>query len=89
MSGKAHPEDEKPNAIFHHDKISETAASAHNPLFPSSGVMLYRVTVANGAALTTVDVEAATGDEAAAKAIAGQPGLKVAHVEPAPQKRAA
>ena len=77
--------DTKPNAIFHHQERSETAATVGDAKFPNGGEQLYRVTVANGAALSFVDVRASGGDDAAAKALNGQPGLKVAHVEPAPQ----
>lgn len=62
---------------------SETAANASRRLFGSSGVMTYRVVMMNGAAQSVVNVEAATGDDAADKALARHPGLKVAYVGPA------
>lgn len=66
---------------------SDTAATAGDPKFPPSGVQKYRVTMLNGAARHFVDVDAATGDEASDKAAEIQPGLKVVHIEPAPQQR--
>jgi hypothetical protein len=68
-----------------HRENSPTAASAHNPLFGPSGVQTYRVRVAGPGGMSYVDVEAATGDEAAAKALESNPGAKVANVSPAPQ----
>lgn len=82
--------DTKPNAVFHHQEHSPTAASIGSEVsYPNGGMQLYRVTVANGSALSFVDVEASGGDDAATKALQANPGLKVAHVEPAPQKKAA
>lgn len=68
-----------------HKEASPTAASAGNPLFSSSGVITYRVLLA-GAGVAGVDVDAASGDEAADMALAQYPGAKVTHVAPAPQK---
>ncbi len=66
---------------------SPTAASAANPLFGPSGVIPYRVIVDTAmGGRTFVDVDAATGDDAASKALAQFPGAKVALVEPAPQR---
>ena len=66
--------------------ISETASTRGSPVqYPESGPMVYRVTLSNGMALTYYDVEAKGGDDAAEKALARHPGMKVAHVEPAPQ----
>lgn len=82
--------DTKPNAVFHHQEHSATAATIGSEVsYPNGGEQLYRVTLANGAALSSFDVMASGGDDAANKAIAQKPGLKVAHVEPAPQKKAA
>lgn len=82
--------DTKPNAVLHHQEHSSTAATIGSEVsFPDGGRQLYRVTVANGAALSFIDVEAIGGDDAANKVLADNPGLKVAHVEPAPQKKAA
>ncbi len=60
--------------------ISPTAASAFNPLFPTSGPMLYRVEFERGA---FEDVMAATGDAAAEAGLRLQPGGKVVRVNPA------
>lgn len=68
-----------------HQERSPTAATLGNELYKPSGSMTYRVTVSNGSALTPVDVEAETGDEAARLALVQNPGCKVAHVAPAPQ----
>jgi hypothetical protein len=78
----------KEGALVHKEN-SPTAASATNRLFPPSGVMPYRVVMqtAMGGFMKT-DVEAATGDEAAEKALAEYPGSKVANVTPAPQNNA-
>ncbi len=65
-------------------EISPTAASAHNRLYEASGVMKYRVVLAQtGGARTATTVDAATGDEAAEKALVRHPGWKVAYVGPA------
>ena len=61
---------------------SETAATVGHELFGPSGAMDYRVTMADGR--KTV-VNAKTGDDAAASALA-ELGGKVVHVEPAPKK---
>jgi len=61
--------------------ISPTAASAFNPLYASSGVMKYRCVLKDG---SFIDVDAATGDDAAAKAISAR-GLFVQSVNPAPK----
>lgn len=62
---------------------SETAATVGKELYKASGPMTYRVTMA-GAGVGFLDVEAATGDEAASKALTRYGG-KVVLVEPAPQ----
>ncbi len=64
--------------------VSPTAANAFNPLFGTSGVMKYRVALRDG---SMVDVEAATGDEAANAALGRHPGGFVTAVNPAPQVR--
>lgn len=71
--------------VLSHSTLSPTAATVGNRLFGESGVMTYRVTIKNGDLFIPVDVDAATGDDAAAKAIAKAGGGKVTHVEPAPQ----
>lgn len=63
---------------------SETAATVGRKLYPDSGPMLYRVMLAGGT-VPWADIEAATGDDAAAKVLARHGG-KVVHVEPAPQQ---
>lgn len=62
---------------------SPTAANSSKRLYGPSGVMTYRVVLMNGSAQTVVNVEAATGDEAAEKALTGHVGQKVAYVGPA------
>jgi hypothetical protein len=65
--------------------VSETAASASNPIFGESGVIRYRVVVGqSGGGLSSTVVEAATGDKAAEAALRkfGM-GWKVTHVAPA------
>ena len=62
---------------------SKTAASSINRLYGPSGAMTYRVVLMNGTAQTIINVDAATGDEAADKALARHPGQKVAYVAPA------
>ncbi len=62
---------------------SATAASSSKRLFGASGAMDYRVVLVNGSAQSAVTVNAATGDDAAAQALAGHPGQKVAYVGPA------
>ena len=66
------------------DEVSPTAASAFNPIHPTSGSILYRCALRDG---SYVDVEAATGDEAALKALAKRPGAFVTGINPAPQAR--
>lgn len=61
--------------------ISPTAASEFNPLYKPSGVMVYRCVLKDG---SFIDVSAATGDEAAAKAVSAR-GLFVQSVNPAPK----
>jgi hypothetical protein len=72
-----------------HTENSPTAATVGNRLFPNSGVMTYRVGVQGPMGLTNVDVEAATGDEAAIKALESYPGAKVTLVVPAPHRQEA
>ncbi len=62
---------------------SATAASSTKRLFGSSGAMDYRVVLVNGSAQSAVVVNATTGDDAAAQALARHPGQKVAFVGPA------
>jgi hypothetical protein len=50
---------------------------------------LHWVQLKTPAGFVRKEVLASTGDEAAAKALAENPGAFVAHVEPAPKKRAA
>lgn len=71
------------SGILTHRKESPTAFNATKRC-QSSGAMDYRVLLAmqGGAQMSTV-VEAATGDEAAEKALAKHPGWKVAYVGPA------
>lgn len=69
-----------------HTETSPTAASAANPLFGPSGVQTYQVTLATPFGQMTERVEAATGDEAAALALADHTGAKVVYVGPAPQR---
>jgi hypothetical protein len=69
-----------------HQEASPTAANAHDRKFPDGGVQPYRVLLAPGGGgavgrASTVDAE--TGDEAANKALARNPGWKVAYVGPA------
>ncbi len=63
--------------------ISPTAASAFNPLYPSSGSMVYRCVMRDG---QVADVKAATGDEAALSALARFPGGFVTSINPAPKQ---
>lgn len=75
------------DGLLTHRETSDTAASATDRKFPSSGEITYRVLVATGMGSMLKDVEASTGDEAAVKALAHfGVGAKVAHVEPAPKK---
>ncbi len=65
-------------------EISETASGPGNPRFGPTGVIAYRVIVAQqGGARAAATVDAATGDEAAEKALRQYPGWKVAYVGPA------
>lgn len=68
--------------------VSPTAATVGNPLYGASGVMSYRVTMMTPGGLTNIDVEAATGDDAANAGLAKFPGGKVAKVDVTPQKAA-
>ena len=77
------------DGVLQHQEHSPTAATVGNPLFGPSGPMIYRVTISNGTVMTPVDVEADGGDDAAEKVLKMHIGARVAHVEPAPQKRAA
>lgn len=78
--------DEKKGVLTHRE-TSPTAANASDRKFGPSGVQTYRVLMqtAMGGSVHT-DVDAATGDEAAEKALGEFPGAKVAHIAPAPQK---
>lgn len=64
--------------------ISPTAANAWDRKFGPSGEQTYRCALEN-AMVPSVDVQAATGDEAATAALSRYPGAKVVHIEPAPQ----
>ena len=73
-----------------HEKNSPTAASVANKLFGTSGVIAYRVQTQTAmGGFMSIDLDAATGDEAAEAALKEYPGNKVVHVSPAPQKDAA
>lgn len=55
--------------------------------WPESGVQTYRVQYQNTAGgLSSIDVEAATGNEAAEKALRENGGGKVTNIAPAPQR---
>ena len=69
--------------VLHHTKISPTAATVGNRLYGPSGVMKYLVILSAGGAKSSTIVEAATGDDAAEKALQANPGKKVAYVGPA------
>jgi hypothetical protein len=69
-----------------HKEVSPTAANAHDRKYPDGGVQAYRVLMApggGGAVGKQATVDAATGDEAALKALGQNPGWKVAYVGPA------
>lgn len=67
---------------------SDTAASASKRLYPETSVMTYRVNMQTGmGGLVSVDVDAASGDEAAAKALLQAPGSKVTLVDAGPQRK--
>ena len=67
-----------------HDETSPTAATVGKRLYGPSGAMDYRVILATaGGAKQAATVNAATGDDAAAKALEKFPGWKVALVTPA------
>lgn len=64
--------------------VSPTAASISNRLYGVSGVIPYRVILAqSGGAQTSTVIESATGDGAAELALQKYPGWKVANVSPA------
>lgn len=69
-----------------HQERSPTAATAGDDRYKPSGAMVYRVMVSTGIGFQFEDVKAATGDDAAAKALEKFPGCKVAHVAPAPRQ---
>ena len=71
------------DGVLHHREQSETAETAGKRLHGTSGVMRYVVILSAGGAKTSTVVEAATGDEAAEKALQRYPGQKVAYVGPA------
>lgn len=78
-------EEKKEGALLHREN-SPTASTVGDQKFGPSGVQTYRVLVAAAMGGTTyVDVDAATGDEAAAKALDKYPGAKVGNVTPAPK----
>ncbi len=68
-----------------HREASDTAATVGKPIYGPSGVQSYRVLLQTPGGMTTVDVDAATGDDAASKGLAKFPGGKVANVTPTPQ----
>jgi hypothetical protein len=71
-----------------HTEASPTAASAWDRKYPASGVQTYRCAVATANGMQTfADVEAATGDEAAEKALVLYPGAKIGSIAPSPQQR--
>lgn len=71
---------------LHVDEHSPTASTRGSEVqYPTSGVISYRVVRKVGDEFATSDVDAATGDEAAAKVVAKHPGCKVAYVGPTPQ----
>ena len=83
--------DEKATEISAADfagQYSPTAATVGNALFGPSGVITYRVSLHNGIGVSVIDVDAATGDDAASAALAQSPGCKVTHVDVAPRKAA-
>lgn len=56
--------------------------------WPDSGIQTYRVHYNNTAGgVSFLDVEAATGNEAAEKALAQNGGGKVTNIAPAPQRK--
>jgi len=72
-------------AVFH-TRDSDTAANSSNRKFGVTGTIAYDVLVQTGmGGRAMARVEAASGDDAAALALAQYPGAKVAHVEPAPR----
>lgn len=78
----------KPGALAHEER-SPTASTVGNVLFGASGVIAYNVTMQTAFGNSAlVEVEAASGDEAALKAHALHAGCKVLHIEPAPRKAA-
>ena len=73
-----------------HGSHSPTAQTVGNKLFGVSGAMIYRVTLRHGGGgMGQVDLMADSGDDAAEKALKGNMGAKVTHIEPAPQYQAA
>lgn len=75
---------DKEEGALLHKEASKTAASAWDRKFGPSGEIRYRVLLGmQGGARTGTTVDAATGDEAAEKALQKYPGWKVAHVGPA------
>lgn len=79
------------------DQPENTVAAAASPeerealgfkAWPDSGVQTYRVHYKNTAGgMSFLDVDAATGNEAAEKALAQNGGGKVTNIAPAPQRR--
>jgi hypothetical protein len=73
-----------------HQENSPTASTVGNKLFGPSGEQTYRVQMVSVAGMSaSVDVQAATGDEAAEKGLAQLPGGKVVHVSPSPEQKKA
>lgn len=63
---------------------SPTAASASKRLYGNSGAMDYRVVLGqSGGAMTSVLVNAESGDDAAVAALRQHPGWKVVNINPA------
>ena len=72
--------------VVFHSRDSDTAANSTHRKFATTGTIAYDVLVQTGmGGRATARVEAASGDDAAAKALEQYPGAKVAHVEPAPR----
>ena len=64
-------------------EVSLTAATVGKPLFPTSGEMKYLVLLGGQGGQKGTVVTAATGNEAADRALALNPGWKVVYVGPA------
>lgn len=69
--------------VLTHREESPTAENAHKRLHGVSGTIPYAVTVIGSLGPEIVEVEAATGDEAAAAINRKYPAAKIAHIAPA------